>query len=324
MRILVTGAAGPLGRQVVARLVKDGHAVVGMVRRLGGVRLMETLGVEAALGDPRMPADVAKAASDCEIVIHLASYFDFWEPAAGVFESVNVGTTRNVLGSALHRKVRRVVVCSSALTIGELPGSIGDELSRHRGHTHTEYERSKLEAERLALRARQRGVEVVVVNPALIVAPRDQGWLGRLFVRLVRGERPLVSEAPMGWVWVDDAANGVINAALAGVDGKRYILSGETATMAAMLRRVAVGVGAAGPRALSAGYALAEARVATALAATIGRRPRLALDEARFLANGFSVDGSLASHELGLEYTPTASYLPGVARSYAQLANRLS
>lgn len=322
MRILVTGAAGPLGRHVVTRLLKDGHAVVGMVRRLGGVRLMESLGAEAALGDPRTAAELAKAAEYCEVIIHLAGYFDFWEPAAGTFESVNVGTTRNVLAAALHRGARRAVVCSSALTIGEPEGSVGDEFSKHRGHTRTAFERSKLEAERLALKARQRGLEVVVVNPGLIVSPRDPGWLGRLFVRTVRGERPLVTAAPMGWVWVEDAAAGVVRAAIDGADGARYIFSAETLPMRSVMQRVAASTGVAAPRLLSPGLAFAEATLATAIAKPLGRRPRLAIDEARFLRSGFTVDGSFASHELGIEYTPTSHYLPLVARDYVRVMNR--
>lgn len=322
MRILVTGAAGPLGRHVVTRLLKDDHAVIGMVRRLGGVRTMESLGAEAALGDPRNPSDMSRAAEDCEVIIHLAGYFDFWEPTAGTFDSVNVGTTRNVLAAALRRGTRRTVVCSSALTIGEPQGSIGDEFSKHRGHTRTAFERSKLEAERLALKARQRGLEVVVVNPGMIVSPRDPGWLGRLFVRTVSGERPLLSTAPMGWVWVEDAAEGVVRAAVEGTDGARYILSAETLPIRDVMERVASSAGVAAPRAVAPGLALAEATLATAIAMPLGRRPRLAIDEARFLASGFTVDGTFATHELGLEYTPASQYLPTVARDYVKLVNR--
>ena len=322
MRILVTGAASPLGRLVVDRLNKEGHAVVGMVRRVGGVKLMETLGAEAVLGDPRSNDDVLRAIDHCEMVIHLASYFDFWEPTPGVYESVNVGATRRLVAASIHAGVRRFVLSSSALTIGEARGTVGDEFSRHSGETRTALERSKLEAERLSLRARAKGLEIVVVNPGLIVSPRDPGWLGRWFARAVRGERPVVSDAPMGWVWVEDAAHGMVRAALDGADGARYIFSAETLPLASVVQRVAVKAGAAGPRAISRRIVVAEAALSTALARPLRRRPGLAMDEGRFLATGFKVDGSFAAHELGLEYTSTSMYLPIVAREYAKLVLR--
>src|SRR5215207_2471981 len=164
MRIVVTGAASPLGRAVVAELVAQGHRAVGVVRRLSGVKQMENLGAEPFVGDVRKPEAVARALHGADAVYHLAGYFDFWEPASGTYDSVNVGATRNVLAAALLSKVDRVLLCSSAITIGEEAGTTGDEFSRHRGHTRTRLEQSKLEAERLALRTRKRGVEVVVAN----------------------------------------------------------------------------------------------------------------------------------------------------------------
>lgn len=322
MKIVVTGAASPLGRSVVDRLVHEGHGVVGIIRRLGGVKQMERLGAQWIMADVRKPEPVAKALAGADIVLHLAGYFDFWEPRDGVYESVNVGATRNVLAAALVSNVRRVVVCSSAITIGEPAGTMGDEFSRHRGHTRTALERSKLEAERLALRVRSRGVEVVVVNPGLVVAPRDPGWVGRLLSRTVAGKRPLASRAPLGWIWVEDAAKGIIRAATVGADGARYILCGETMSSRRFLEKLAASVGAPPPKHMPRQLAMFEAALQTAVALPGHKRPRLALDEARFLTNGFAVDGSHARHELGLDYTPSSRYIPALAQSYAQALNR--
>ena len=125
MRIVVTGAASPLGRAVIAELVQRGHRAVGVVRRVSGVKLMENLGAEPFAGDVRKPDAVARAMVGADAVYHLAGFFDFWEPSSGVYDAVNVGATRNVLAAALLAKVKRVVLCSSALTIGERLTRIG-------------------------------------------------------------------------------------------------------------------------------------------------------------------------------------------------------
>ena len=322
MRIIVTGAASPLGRAVVEQLVRRGHRPVGIVRRLSGVKQMEKLGAEPFSADVRRPEDVVRAFAGAQAVYHCAGFFDFWEPADGIYHSVNVGGTRNVLAAALVAGVKRVVVCTSALTIGEEPGQKGDEFTRHRGLTRTALERSQLEAEQLALRTRKRGVEVVIVNPGIVVAPRDPGWTGRLLQGAVTGRRPYASLAPMSWVWVDDAARGVVRAGEIGADGSRYILSGEVMSSKRFLARVAASVGAPPPRSLPPRLTLAEAALATAFARPMKKRPRLALDEARFLTTGLEVDGSFAAHELGIEYTPSARYIPGLARDYMKTLER--
>lgn len=324
MRVLVTGAASPLGRQVVTTLVRDGHRVKGMVRRLSGVSRMQAIGAQPVTGDPRRLSVVTSAMEGCDIVIHLAGYFDFWEPARGLQEDVNVGGTRAVLAGALRVGVRRMVLGSSALTIGEPVGTVGSEYSMHRGHTHTECERTALEAERLALGVRERGLEIVVVNSALVVAPSDPGWTGRLLRRTVAGRRPVSGGAPMSWVWVEDAALGIVRAATRGTDGERYILSGDVLSSHAFLAKLAAWAGAPPPRKLPESMVVTGAVLATALATPLRKRPRLTLDEARFLTSGCRVDGSHASTELGFAYTPASRYIPVMARDYRHALQRFS
>lgn len=322
MRILLTGAASPLGRVVARLLIQRGHVVVGMARRFDGLKALEQLGAEAVQGDVRRADNVLRAMSGCDAVIHVAAFFDFWEPARGTYETVNVGATRNVIAAARHEGARRLLLCSSAITIGERSGALGDEFTRHRGHTHTALERSRIDAERLAMHARKKGLEVVIVNPGLVVAPDDAGWVGRLLLRVAAGERPFTSRAPLGWIWVEDAARGVVKAFEEGTDGARYILNGETMSSHRLLSLLAATIGAKAPRVLPPKLTLAEAALRTVIARPLGRRPHLAMDEARFLSTGFAVDGTFARHELGIEYTPASRYIPQVARQYAVAARR--
>ena len=67
---------------------------------------------------------------------------------------------------------------------------------------------------------------------------------------------------------------------------------------------------------MPAGLAMAEAALRTAVARPLGRRPGVALDEARFLTTGFEVSGTQARDELEFEYTPASRWVPAVARAY--------
>jgi nucleoside-diphosphate-sugar epimerase len=324
MRVFVTGAASPLGRVLVAALRRRGDRVIGLVRRLNGVALMRNLGAEPIVGDVRRPEALVKGMDGCDAVIHLASFFDFWSRRADTYEQVNVSGTKHTIAAAVVARIPRMVFCSSALTIGEQPGERGDEFTRHRGYTLTAVEQSKLEAERVALKLRGKGIEIVVANPSLIVAPGDPGWTGRLISDFLRRRRLTASDAPASWVWVEDAAMGLLKALEQGKDGERYVLSGDTMSPRQLLSRVAKIAGLGPPMTLSPGLALASAMLATAFATPFGRRPRLSLDEARFARVGFRVDGSHASAELGVEYTPMSRYLPVVVASYRKALDRFA
>jgi len=321
MRIFVTGAASPLGRAVTDALVRRGHRVLGLVRRRSGVAQVNNLGADAVVGDLRVAGPWTGALDGCEVVFHLASYFDFWASDPRTFDTVNVNGTRHTMDAAAAAGVRRVVFCSSALTLSDpgrgAPGGIAMP-----SRPQTLFERSQRQAERYALALRARGVEVVIVNPGLVVAPSDQGWTGRLIADCVGGRAHLAAHATVGWLWVHDLARGLVQAAETGVDGTRYGLAGDTMSSHAFLSLVARRAGVAAPRAYPPSLALGEAALSTAVGRAFNRRPRLAVDEARFLSSGFAVDGRRAAAALDLEYTPLVRYLPTLVSSYQQAAAR--
>jgi dihydroflavonol-4-reductase len=296
--------------------------VVGQVRRRGGVEVMHRLGVQPFLSDLSDAHALSRAMDGADAVFHLAGYFDFWSKDQKTFDEVNIEALKRTIAAAIVAKVRRVVVCSHAVTIGEEPGDKGHEWTNHRGYTRTAVERSKLAAERLALKLRAKGIEIVVANPGLIVAPGDTGWVGRFLAAGVAGRNPFATEQPMGWVWVNDAAAGLVKVFEHGKDGERYILCGDTLSPRQMLERIAMLAGNRAPSAMPAWLAWGNAAASEVIARPFGRRPPITLEEARFATTGFRVDGSHASEHLGLRYTPIGSYLPPVVNSYRAALKR--
>jgi dihydroflavonol-4-reductase len=324
MRVFLTGAAGPLGRALTEVFRERGDAVVGQVRRRSGIGVLRKLGAEPVMSDLMRARLLADAMQGCDLVVHVAQFFDFWAPQASTFHAVNVYGAENTLAAALEARVPRVVYVSSSLTIGEAPGYWGTEKTVHRGYTHTAYERSKLTAEHAVLRYRAKGVDVIVVNPSLIISAGDSGWLGRMVADFVTGKRRRTGEAPMGWIWARDAATGIALAAEKGHSGSRYILNGETMSTREFMTRVTKAAGKAAPGITPNWLTTTTATFSTAAASLFGGRPRIPLDEARFATSGFRVDGSHACAALGLEYTPMSRYLPTIIGSYRGSAKLLA
>src|SRR5579885_2934342 len=73
MRILVVGATGVLGRNVLPRLLERGHRVRAVARRVEQVEMLQRLGVEARLGDILDASSLLSAAKGCDAALHLAT-----------------------------------------------------------------------------------------------------------------------------------------------------------------------------------------------------------------------------------------------------------
>ena len=111
MKVLVTGANGFLGREVVAALVADGHEVRALVRPATDVtRLKWGSAVEVARADLRGGAKLEPLLDGVEAVVHLATQMvgdDFT-----ILSGTLVGSERLFAAMATAR-VKRLVLCSS-------------------------------------------------------------------------------------------------------------------------------------------------------------------------------------------------------------------
>jgi dihydroflavonol-4-reductase len=224
---------------------------------------------------------------------------------------INVEGTRNVLEAAALAGVRRFVHTSSAAAIGEAAGDVGREDTAHRGWFLTAYERSKFQAERLVLeRGPELGLEVVCIDPSSVQGPGRATGTARLLLAAARGRLPVAFDAWLSFVDADDCALGHVRAAERGRSGERYILSGASVRVRRALD-VLRGVTGRPTRTwfVPVRSVLPAAAVVEAAARAVGRTPPICREVARAGLHGHRYDGSRATRELGLVYTPLAETL---------------
>ncbi len=189
-KIMITGASGFVGSALCRELVRAGHGVVAVVRRIEE-RLPEVTYIETDLSDPTAFVDGFPAV---ECIIHLAGRAHMLDDTAAdpltAFREVNRDATIRLACRALDAGVKRFVFVSSIGVNGNSTSQqafIEDSPAR----PHAPYAVSKYEAEQeLMALLEGKGMELVIVRPPLIYADNAPGNFGRL-LKLVASGLPL-------------------------------------------------------------------------------------------------------------------------------------
>lgn len=304
--VLVTGATGCVGANIVEALLKRGYTVRALRRATSSLRALTGLEPELVTGDV-MDLPALRAAMDgCAGVFHAAAISQYWRNDPATIYSVNVEGTRNVVQAACETGVRRIVFTSSVGALGQPAhrGALLDETAAFNlPPARFPYGHSKALAEAEVQRALAGGsLEAVIVNPSTVIGQRDVGFVGGEFLRAARQGKAVA--APPGGVGIISASAVGKGHALAyerGRSGERYILSGENVLYRRLMRTVAEVVGVRPPAFVIPAPALALAAGVVDVLRRLRRTPLLVEgNQMRLSTRRLFYDTSKAERELGL------------------------
>jgi dihydroflavonol-4-reductase len=175
LKIVITGASGFIGSNLVHHFAASGHEVVALLRSREKASVVARPGVSAIIGDVVNRDSVRAAFAGADAVLHVAALFNNPEASWSDYTRVNVEGTKNVLETAVEHGVRRIVHCSTigvAIGHGSSPYSESTPYSPAAGD---KYEGTKCEGERAALECFKRlGAPIVVLRPAQVYGPGDR------------------------------------------------------------------------------------------------------------------------------------------------------
>lgn len=237
MRILLTGATGLLGNNVLEQLLVDGYEVTALLRDPGRV----VADVSPYSGRYRYVTgnlcnikDLRQAARGCDGIINCAGVTDMSLRHLEDYYPVNRDLCRNLVKVAEDEHIGTIIHVSSANTIGygnaEQVGT--EECEMCDPFTRSYYALSKREGEEYLMQAAVTcSLKVVIINPGYIIGRYDvKPTSGKM---LLAGWRHRVMEAPPGgksFVGVRTVAQAAVAALHKGRSGERYLVTGENLT----------------------------------------------------------------------------------------------
>jgi nucleoside-diphosphate-sugar epimerase len=308
MRVLVTGGTGKVGNAVARAACSAGHQTRALVRDAGRGAAVLPPDVELVTGDVTDLSSLAAAVDGCELVFNAMGLPEQWLADTSLFQRVNVDGSANLTRAAAAAGVRRFVHTSTIDVFDAPTGGRFDETASATTPKHTNYERSKQQAEQAVLGAAG-GMDVVFTNPAAVYglgpARTSTSMEKQLFRLALRGLLPAVPPGGFGVVFTEGLARGHLLAAELGRPGERYILCDEHTTLMRLARTVVsvMGRGRVPMTTVPVGVAKAMAAASEAVARVTRRPPPMARGQLHFLLWNAVPDAGKAQRDLG--WTPT-------------------
>ncbi|MDX6606794.1 MAG: hypothetical protein QOD14_1334 [Solirubrobacterales bacterium] len=267
-RVLVTGAAGFIGRALVERF----RALGSEVR---GVDLLASDDAALIDGDVTEPGEWQRHADGCDLVIHTAAVVGFYSSHEGYWEA-NVVAPRRVMDAAIAGGAKRFVHLSSIVVFGfDFEGEVDEGTPVRPNGVH--YVDTKIASEQVVLEAHAEGeIPCTIVRPGDVYGPRSRPWTTEP-LRLLKSRQLILPGGGRGLhspVFVDDLVDGIVLAATnLEAEGRVFILTGaEQPTIGEFFAHYCRMLGIDGPRTAPARVVREVARAMDLAAKVRGKR----------------------------------------------------
>jgi len=206
MKILVSGATGFIGREIVAELVENKYQVIGITRteKYRVSDLPNLSYIKADIADFKNLSEYEKF-QDVEVIIHSAGLaHQFGDTSREEFEAVNIKGTENILELGVKLKIKHFILIGSTAVYGIVPPSENSKQSppiideRAPTNPQTLYAESKLEGEKICRRiCEESKIALTIFRLAPVIGEANVGNVARLISAMDKNR----------FVWIGDGSN---------------------------------------------------------------------------------------------------------------------
>ena len=252
--ILVTGGTGLVGAHLLYSLINSGESVRAIHRKSSDLAAVKNV-FSFYTNEPNivfdkiewMEADItdipslANAFKGIEYVYHAAAFISFNPRHYPVLKKVNIEGTANMVNFCLSEGVKKMCYVSSIATIGKDANGnlITEETEYNPEADNSVYAITKYGAEMEVWRGTQEGLDVVIVNPGVILGSGIwSSASGGVFRTVYKGLK-YYTPGGVGIVDVQDVTQAMIKLLNSPVKNEKYILVAENISYQDLLTKLA-------------------------------------------------------------------------------------
>lgn len=314
MKVLITGADGLLGANIVRQALSLGYQVHVLRLPSSTSPVLNKLPLRQHYGNLLIKEEVDQAVAQCDYVIHAGASTAVWPSRSAQTVAVNVQGTQHIIEACLKYKIKRLVHISSASSFAA--GTLsqpGDEAQGFDGDKYgLDYIDSKYKAHQLVTQAvQERGLPAVLLCPTYMFGPYDsKPSSGAMLMAIHEGRLPFYTRGGKNFVDARDVAAAACNALRMGQEGESYIAGHQNLSYADLFQLIADTLDAKPPRrCIPAPLVLAYGGLHSLLAPLLRYTPLLSLPMARISCDGQYFSSARAVAELQMPQTPLETTL---------------
>ncbi len=324
--VLVTGATGFLGQYIVEELLNTGHEVRVLVRKPAESPYSQDKRVIVCEGDVLDIMQLEKAIQGADNVIHAAAMVSFSARDYPEMMRTNVKGTENVVDMCIELHTKKLILISSIAALGRNEaGKRIDEETRWKESPHnSQYAISKRKAELAAFKGVEEGLDVLILNPGLILgAGRGHTWqnsTAKLFGLIYKG-LPFYNKGINGVVGVKDVAKAaVLGLSQPTESGERFVLVAENMSQQEMLGLIAESLHKSPPKyAFPPFLAKILGFVMEMFANVFGGNPLITRQTVKTSLFQFFYDGNKITKRFPFVYTPMKDVIGEAGKAFLEV-----
>ncbi len=232
MKILVTGASGFIGKQLVKELVKNNKVdcLVRKTSNIGDLRKLKN--IKFYYGDVTDLESLKKIKKNYDVIYHLVGIGGLTatsEEKYKMYMNVNAEGTRNLLESFKDMDIKKVIIFSSTAAVGVFNG-IKNEESECVPESH--YQKSKYQQEKISLEYYKKyNLPIIILRPSMVCGFGDTSELTTICKFIKKGFVPIFGNGrnKIPIVHVNDVVQATILLEKKGKIGETYIVTNREA-----------------------------------------------------------------------------------------------
>jgi dihydroflavonol-4-reductase len=327
--ILITGATGLVGGHLLYRFRESGKNIIATYRNLSTLDNTREIfeSYEAGAGSlvdsfQWIKADILevpsleKAMENVTTVYHCAAAienFHFEE-----MKNINMRGTENVVNVAISSGVKKLCHISSIAALGEAIGDrfVNEEDFFNLDGLNTNYAITKFGAEMEAWRATQENIDVIIVNPGIIIG--EGNWnsgSGQLITKTDSGNKYYTSGSS-GFVDVRDVALAVQKLTESSFKEDRYILVSENKNYRDILDQIALRLQKRKPHIHLKSGLLKTVSYLLKILNLLGFKSQLSMARVHSFTSKTKYSNAKIKKTIGLEFTPIQETIKRVTTFY--------
>jgi len=254
--IFITGGTGLVGSHILLKLSQDNIPFKSLKREESSLQICKEVfthynsselfdSINWVNGDINDIPSLEEGMQTCDKLIHAAAIVTFKKEDSELLHKVNVEGTENVMNVALSSSIKKVAYISSIATLGRTSTSdiVNEDCMFQLSDKESNYAVSKYHAEQEVWRSSQEGLDVVILNPSVILGPGD--WTkgsSQIFQKINSGLK-FYTTGSTGYVDVVDVANCAILLLQSNIKNERFIVNGANMKFRTLFDLIAEGLG---------------------------------------------------------------------------------